>query len=289
MFIRDHGWGLPRLRPSSLRFGWRRDLAGHTLMHTEIHDRSLFLLHTHTHTHKHTHIHTHVQPHTHTHTRTNTHTYTHTYTHTHTHSHTHTPLVCVRAVRPGLFHPGGGQQPVCRPEAAALHGARPAALQPHPRARRGDALCVCVCVRACVVCVYSCLQACLRPRSCALRQHVASPTPPGLTASAPPATIGPKPPPNHIRTKVPPLKLLQSLFKHAPSVHQATSNVDSASDGLIQRTIRTAFADCTVLTIAHRLHTIVDADRVMVGRGGPGRGGAGLGVPSRVQRLACPA
>ncbi|WIA42403.1 hypothetical protein OEZ86_008404 [Tetradesmus obliquus] len=45
---------------------------------------------------------------------------------------------------------------------------------------------------------------------------------------------------------------------------EATSNVDHASDALIQRTIRRAFAHCTVLTIAHRLHTIADADRVMV-------------------------
>eukprot|EP00775_Hariotina_reticulata_P001784 gene1784-2118_t len=45
---------------------------------------------------------------------------------------------------------------------------------------------------------------------------------------------------------------------------EATSNVDHASDSLIQQTIRTAFAHCTVLTIAHRLHTIADADKVMV-------------------------
>eukprot|EP00879_Flechtneria_rotunda_P015708 GHRR01016430.1.p1 GENE.GHRR01016430.1~~GHRR01016430.1.p1 ORF type:complete len:191 (-),score=37.96 GHRR01016430.1:1283-1855(-) len=45
---------------------------------------------------------------------------------------------------------------------------------------------------------------------------------------------------------------------------EATSNVDNASDALIQRTIRSAFLSCTVLTIAHRLHTIADADRVMV-------------------------
>jgi ABC-type multidrug transport system fused ATPase/permease subunit len=45
---------------------------------------------------------------------------------------------------------------------------------------------------------------------------------------------------------------------------EATSNVDTTTDGLIQAAIATAFAECTVLTIAHRLHTIVDSDRVLV-------------------------
>lgn len=50
---------------------------------------------------------------------------------------------------------------------------------------------------------------------------------------------------------------------------EATASVDTATDNLIQETLRQHFSDCTVITIAHRISSVIDSDMVLLLDQGP--------------------
>ena len=66
------------------------------------------------------------------------------------------------------------------------------------------------------------------------------------------------------------LAIARAVLRQAPILvlDEATSSLDSESEGLIQRALLTLMADRTAIVIAHRLSTIQDADLICVVDGG---------------------
>jgi len=62
------------------------------------------------------------------------------------------------------------------------------------------------------------------------------------------------------------LCLARAMIRNSPILimDEATASVDIETDAIIQKALRTKFSNVTVITIAHRLNTIIDYDKILV-------------------------